>query len=149
MLISGSENLLVEINLRSEKWLIYDSYNPHLNSVQNYLLQLSKKLDFCPFKYENFIVLGNFNAEMTSTHKEESCSVYNFKGLIKDSICFKNPEKPTTIYHVLSNHPRCFQHSGRCITRGKRGGGIPCPFSKTEKSTLIRRTNRLISVIYG
>ena len=33
--ISGIENLLDEINLRSKKWLISGSYNPHLNSVQN------------------------------------------------------------------------------------------------------------------
>ena len=38
--------------------------------------------------------------------------MYNFKSLIKDSTCFKNPEKPTTIDHILTNHPRCFQHSG-------------------------------------
>ena len=31
--ISGNENLLVEINLRSKKWLVSGSYNPHLNSI--------------------------------------------------------------------------------------------------------------------
>ena len=108
----GIENLLVEINLRSKKWLISGSYNPHLNSIQNHLVQLSKKFDFYSSKYENFIVLGDFNAEMTNTHMEEFCSVYNFKSLIKDPTCFKNPEKPTTIDHILTNHPRCFQHSG-------------------------------------
>ena len=35
--ISGIENLLVEINLCSKKWLISSSYNPHLNSIQNHL----------------------------------------------------------------------------------------------------------------
>ena len=49
---------------------------------------------------------------MTNTHMEEFCSVYNFKSLIKDPTCFKNPEKPTTIDHILTNHPKCFQHSG-------------------------------------
>ena len=38
------ENLLVEINLRSKKWLISGFYNPHLNSIQNHLVQLSKTL---------------------------------------------------------------------------------------------------------
>ena len=108
----GIENLLVEINLRSKEWLISGSYNPHLNSIQNHLVQLSKKFDFYPSKYENFIVLGDFNAEMTNTHMEEFCSAYNFKILIKDPTCFKNPEKPTTIDYILTNHPNCFQHSG-------------------------------------
>ena len=48
---------------------------------------------------------------MTNTHIEEFCSVYNFKGLIKDPTCFKNPERPTRIDHILTNHPGCFQHS--------------------------------------
>ena len=76
------------------------------------MVQLSKKFDFYSSKYENFIVLGDFNAEMTNTHMEEFCSVYNFKSLIKDPTCFKNPEKPTTIDHILTNHPKSFQHSG-------------------------------------
>ena len=76
------------------------------------MVQLSKKFDFYSSKYENFIVLGDSNAEMTNTHMEEFCSVYNFKSLIKDPTCFKNPEKPTTIDHILTNHPKCFQHSG-------------------------------------
>ena len=67
-------------------------------------------------KYENFIVLGDFKAEMTNTYMEEFCSVYNFKNLIKDSTYFKNPEKPTIIDHILTNHPRLFQHSGVCET---------------------------------
>ena len=37
------ENLLVEIHLRSKKCLISGSYNPHLNSILNHLVQLSKK----------------------------------------------------------------------------------------------------------
>ena len=67
-------------------------------------------------KYENFIVLGDFNAEMTNTYMEEFCSVYNFKNLIKDPTCLKNPEKPTIIDHILTNNPRFFQHSGVCET---------------------------------
>ena len=49
---------------------------------------------------------------MTNTDMEEFCSVYNFESLIKDPTCFKYPEKPTTIDHILTNYPRCFQHSG-------------------------------------
>ena len=62
-------------------------------------------------KYENFVVLDDSNAEMTNTNME-FCVVYNFKSLIKHPTYFKNPEKPTTIDHILTNHPRRFQHSG-------------------------------------
>ena len=76
------------------------------------MVQLCKKFDLYSSKYENFIALGDFNAEMTNTHMEEFSSVYNFKNLIKDPTCFKNPEKPTLIDHILTNYTRCFQHSG-------------------------------------
>ena len=65
--ISGIKNLLVEINLRS----ISGSYNPHLNSIQNHLVKLRKKFDFY------FIVLGDFNAEITNAHMEEVYSYIN------------------------------------------------------------------------
>ena len=91
--INGIENLLAEINLRSKKWLISGSYNPHLNSIQNHLVQLSKTFDFYSSKYENIIALGDCNAEMINIHMEEFCSVYNFKSLIKDPTCFRNAGK--------------------------------------------------------
>ena len=84
--ISGIENLLVEINLCSKKWLISGFYNPHLNSIQNHLAHLSKKFDFYSSRYENFIVLGDFNAEMANTHMEEFCSVYNFKSYKRSNL---------------------------------------------------------------
>ena len=65
--ISGIKNLLVEINLRS----ISGSYNSHLNSIQNHLVKLRKKFDFY------FIVLGDFNAEITNAHMEEVYSYIN------------------------------------------------------------------------
>ena len=44
--ISGIENVIVEINLRSKKQPIAGSYNPPLNSIQSHLVQLSKMFDF-------------------------------------------------------------------------------------------------------
>ena len=46
--ISGIEKLLIETNLRSKKWPISGSYSPHLNSIQNHLVQLSKKIPTLP-----------------------------------------------------------------------------------------------------
>ena len=78
------------------------------------MVQLSKKFDFLSSKYENFIVLGDFNTEMANTYMEEFCSVYNLKSLknFKRSNLLSKPRKTTTIDHILTNHPRCFQHPG-------------------------------------
>ena len=56
--------------------------------------------------------MGDFNAEMLNSHMEQFCSVYNFKSLIKRPTSFKNPEKNTSIDHIITNCPSYFQHSG-------------------------------------
>ena len=43
---------------------------------------------------------------------QEFCAILSLTNLIKESTCFKNPEKPTGIDHILTNHPKSFQHSG-------------------------------------
>ena len=88
------ENIFVEINLRSRKWLISGSTNPSISVIQNYQVNLSKNLDFYSSKYENFIVIDDFNSEMTNNYLEELCASYNLKNLKKQSTCFKNLENP-------------------------------------------------------
>ena len=44
--------MIVEINLRSKKWLISGSYNPHLNNIKDHLVEIKKGLDFYSSKYE-------------------------------------------------------------------------------------------------
>ena len=105
------QNIVVEINLRSKKWLISGSYNPNVSHIQNHTVNLSKNLDFYSSKYENFIVIGDFNAEMTNNYLEEFCASYNLKNLIKEPTCFKNIDNPTLIDHILTNHPKSFHSS--------------------------------------
>ena len=39
------------------------------------------------------------------------CEMYNFKSLIKQLTCYKNPDKPSCIDFILTNVPRMFQSS--------------------------------------
>ena len=41
------------------------SYNPHVNLIQNHTVDLSTNLDVYLSKYENVIVKGDFNAEIS------------------------------------------------------------------------------------
>ena len=50
------ENIVVEINLRSKKWLISGSYNPNVGLIQIYTFNLRKNLDFYSSKCENVLV---------------------------------------------------------------------------------------------
>ena len=67
------ENIFVEVNLRSKKWLISGSYNPNVGLIQNHTVNLSKNLDFYSSKYENFISISDFHPEMTISYLEEIC----------------------------------------------------------------------------
>ena len=61
-------------------WFIQSPTNMiqnHLNSLGNYLNELCKK-------YDNFILLGDFNSEMCEDAMPEFSSVYNLKNLVKN-----------------------------------------------------------------
>ena len=62
--LSGNiENIFAETNLRSKKGFISDFYNPNASLIQNHILKSCKHFEFCSSKNENFIVIGDFNAD--------------------------------------------------------------------------------------
>ena len=64
--------------------------------------------DLC-LKYENFILIGDFNSEMQEDIMSVFCTTYNFKNLVKEPTCFKNAENLTCIDLILTNEPLYFQ----------------------------------------
>ena len=61
--------------------------------------------------YDNLVLLGDFNAEPEEESISEFLNLYNLKNLVKQSTCFKNPNKPTCIDLILTNCPRSFQNT--------------------------------------
>ena len=61
-------------------------------------------------KYENFLLLGDFNSEMSESVMIDFCAIYNLINLIKEPTCFKNVENPSTIDLILTNRGRRFQN---------------------------------------
>ena len=57
-----AESVVVEINLYKKKWLINCSYNPHKNNIENHLDIINRSLDTHSTKYENIVLLDDFNA---------------------------------------------------------------------------------------
>ena len=89
---SSVKNIFIEINLWSKKWLLSCSYNPNLTLLNNHIQSISRSLDFYSSKYDNFIVLGDFNAETSNATISQFCATYNLKNLIKEHTCFKSLE---------------------------------------------------------
>ena len=66
--------------------------------------------EYLPF-YDNFLLLGDFNAEVSEPIMEEFCAIYSLKNLIKVPTCFKNPLNLSSIDVILTNSFRSFQNS--------------------------------------
>ena len=58
------EVFYVEINLHKKKWSLSSSYNPNKNTIKSHIVMLHKGLALYSSKYENFIVLDDFNVGM-------------------------------------------------------------------------------------
>ena len=62
-------------------------------------------------KYDNFLLLGDFNSEMSESTMGDFGDTYNLTNLVTDSTCFKNPLNPSIIDLILTNMARRFQDS--------------------------------------
>ena len=79
--------------------------------ISKHLNEIGKNLDLLLPKYDNFMLIGDLNAEPTEAAVSDFCEICNLKRLIKDKTCFKNPTKPTCIDLIITNKPKCFQDS--------------------------------------
>ena len=61
--------------------------------------------------YDNYILMGDFNARLSNNFVDSFCRSYSYKSLIKKSTCFKSPDNPTCIDLILTNSQKYFQNS--------------------------------------
>ena len=110
------EGSFFEINLKNRKWLVFGGYNHDKHNINNFVAQVGPIMDLYMAKYENFLLLGDFNSEMSETAMSEFCETYNLTNLVKEPTCYKNPNNPSTIDLILTNRPRCFQNTATIET---------------------------------
>ena len=91
----SAESFIVEIILHKKKCCINCPYNPNKNNIKNHLEIVSKALDAFSTKYENIILLGDFNVCVDDETMRNFCNSYSLNSLIKQPTCFKNPENPS------------------------------------------------------
>ena len=108
---SSIENFFIAINLRTTKWLVSCSYNPHSSFISDHLKELSKCLDRYCTKYDNILLIGDFNCDVNDSKIKHFCDEYNLTNLINKPTCYKNPDNPSCIDLMLTNFPKQFQDS--------------------------------------
>ena len=77
------EVIAIEINLKKRKWLLIGSYNPQKDRIRNHLNSIGNVLNDLCLKYENFILIGDFNSEIDEDAMSIFCTTYNLKNLVK------------------------------------------------------------------
>ena len=73
---------------------MFGGYNNNKLNTDNFLSKLGPVLDHYLPKFDNFLLLGDFNSEIHEIGMSEFCDIYNLQNLIIDPICFKNPINP-------------------------------------------------------
>ena len=104
------EGMFIEIIINKQKWLIVCSYNPHLNSIDDHLRKKELSIDLLSNKYQNLLILGDLNCEINKSSMPTFCESLDLKILINSPTCFKNPENPKCIDHMLTNRSNQFQN---------------------------------------
>ena len=108
---SEIEAFYVELIVRKKKWLLCCSYNPNKTFITKHLAETGRNRDLFSSKYDNFILLGDFNSEPCEQPMRDFCHVYNCQNIIKDKTCFKNPHNPSCVDLFITNRPKSFQNS--------------------------------------
>ena len=61
--------------------------------------------------YHNATLLGDFNTCINDNAMKSFCSLNDLTSLIDQPTCYKNPDKPTCIYLILTNRHNYFQQN--------------------------------------
>ena len=98
-----------EINLRKEKWLVISIYRPPSQDSVFFLNSLTKIIDVFADKYDNYLILGDFNLESGNTILTNFLDSNNLRNLIKTNTCFKG--KRSSIDLILTNRKYSFKNT--------------------------------------
>ena len=109
--LHDTEISFTELNLRKKKWLICCCYNPPKNLINYHLQELAKGIQMYSNNYDDILLMGNFNADISETSFPYFCEHYEVKRIINQSTCYKNPTNPSCIDLFLTNSRSSFQKS--------------------------------------
>ena len=75
------EGICLGINLRKTKWLIFRGYNNTKSNINDFLRNLGPVLDHNMCRLENFLLLGDFNSEISEIEMKNCCETYNLENI--------------------------------------------------------------------
>ena len=88
-------------------------YKPPSQNEGFFISNLFKTIKAFSTKYDNILLMGDFNLTIENKHLEELLSVLNIKSLISYPTCFQSIN-PTCIDLILTNQEDLFSNSNTC-----------------------------------
>ena len=107
-LLSDIEAIFIKINI---KRLLCCTYNPKKSLIETHLWQSQKQLEASSERYEHFLIMGDFNADISDPSMTSFCTLFKLKSIVKEPTCYKNPENPSCINLFLTKCPRSFHNT--------------------------------------
>ena len=101
-----------------------------------FFLEVTKALTFYSEKYDNALLMGDFNMIPENHHLKDFTDSNDFENLIKEPSCFKSTS-PTTIDLFLTNSKGCFMKSSTNETGISDCQKLIYTFLKSAKSLYI------------
>ena len=106
----------IEINLHKIKWLLIGIYRPPSQSKDFFLEEMRKNIEQFYTKYENFLMIGDFNLNENDSSLYQYMQEFNLENVVKVPTCFKS-DSPTCIDLILTSDKRKLANS-RAIETG-------------------------------
>ena len=111
---SCSECICSEFTISKKKWICFSIYRPpSTGNIETFFEEMNEAISKALCKYENLIVMGDFNIDIKSSNSDKDkleyfCDLFNLTNLVHSDTCFmKNNE--STIDLILTNKPLHFQ----------------------------------------
>ena len=122
----------MEIGIRNSICVLCCSYNPSKLQIASNIQEISNGTDAYCKKYENILLMGDFNVDVKEVSLHLFCNQYKLKSLNKDPTCYKDIDNPSCIDLLLTNSAKCFE-STCTIERGLSGFHKPFVTVLNEK----------------
>ena len=110
-----SETITSEFTISKKKWFCLSVYRPPTSTnLDIFFKELINSLRKAVNKYDDLIVMGDFNTDLNKTDcigfgkLEEFCDNFNLTNIVKSNTCFTKNNK-STIDLLLTNKPISFQ----------------------------------------
>ena len=71
--------MFIELKIGITNWLVFSGYNPCKRNISTFLKDIKKSLNKYLSKYDNIILLGDFNSEKSKNVMSEFCEILFFR----------------------------------------------------------------------